>query len=50
MCVICISSNFLLYVLYTEYEVVTATGNFRRAGTNANVYITIFSDIVLVVE
>ena len=28
--------------IYTEYEVVTVTGNARGAGTDANVYLTIF--------
>jgi len=39
---VCVCGLCVWSVWYPEYEVVTVTGDARGAGTNANVFITIF--------
>lgn len=36
--------NLSFFLLFPVYEVVTATGDVRGAGTDANVFITIFGE------
>ncbi|CAF1459513.1 unnamed protein product, partial [Rotaria sordida] len=37
-----LQSNFLIYYLVTSYEIIVYTGDKRGAGTNSQVYITLF--------
>jgi hypothetical protein len=39
-----IYSNFVIYCLVTTYEIIVYTGNVRAAGTDAQVYVTLFGN------